>query len=312
MAQIIQTVNPPVICTDQTTVKPVITCVEGAPNLKKMQAVTVVTGQAALIEYTMRDGNGDPVDLRPCLQAGGTVELRLREAVIGMYPGQPGVIIPCTLPDPPGDGSDGRVLAQLTQKAVAFPGISRADFGMLDAAGHLLFNNEIFLVVNRSQYGEPAGVAPWPFGPPTIPEIRLHLRDSAPEDNLWLGVQEFDLAELAACIERPIHYFNESPPPIYQIFSTANFPARHHYLEAIIGCLYQMASLHYARVHLPYQQQQGLTVDDKKKAEQYAAIGKEKWEEWKNWVRHKKIQFNATASFQSIGSPYYGNLWWNT
>lgn len=301
-----QEVSVPVTCPEQLIVTPQITCVEGKPNLRKMQAVSVVVGQKATIRYVMRDQSGDPVDLSQCMALGATVELRIREAI--MLNPYDGVTIQGSVVNLITNGADGEVQATLSKEVVAYPGISRCEFGILDASGNLIFSNEFFLIVNRGQFSQ----APYqvqPLGPPTLPEIRLHLRDSDPADNLWLGVQEFDMAEIAACVERPIHYFNEAPPPVYQRFNTANFPARYFYLEAIVGCLYSMASLHYMRVHLPYQQNQGLTVDDKNKAQEYAAEGKQRWEEWKNWVRHKKIQINAAAAFQTVGSPYWGTTW---
>lgn len=292
-------------CPDQLIVTPAITCVEGQPNLRKMQAVSVVTGQLATIQYTMRSQNGDPVDLSLCMAAGSTIVLKIREAIMMDSNSNPGVTIICSIVNLITNGADGVVQATLTSDVVAYPGISRCEFGVLDINGNLIFSNEMFLIVNRGQFANQVSR----LGPPTLPEIRLHLRDSDPTDNLWLAVTEFDMAEIAACIERPIHYFNEAPPPINQKFNTANFPGRYFYLEAIVGCLYQMATLHYARVHLPYQQQQGLTVDDKNKMEQYDAVGKQRWEEWKNWVRHKKIQLNAAAAFRTFGSPYWGTSW---
>lgn len=308
----VQEIQTPAQCPDQLIVTPSITCVEGKPNLRKMQGVSIVTGQLATIRYTMRDINGDPVDLSLCMAAGSVVKLRVREA-IEMCDWQQATISGSVV-DLSTNGADGVVQATLTEPVTHLPGIYRCEFAILSndtPQANLIFSNEFFLIVNRGQF------ANIPFnhvrtqGPPTLPEIRLHLRDSDPADNLWLGVQEFDTAEIAACIERPIHYFNEAPPPINQRFNTSNFPSRYFYLEAIVGCLYQMAAIHYMRTHLPYQQQQGLSIDDKNKAEQYAAEGKQRWEEWKNWVRHKKVQINAAAAFQSMGSPYWGTIWNN-
>ena len=300
-----QEVQLPAQCPDQLIVTPQITCVEGKPNLRKMQAVSITAGQLATVQYTMRDPNGDPVDLSECLAAGATVVLKLIEAMMAR---NCVITIDGSVVNLVTNGADGVVQATLTQPAVSIPGIYRCSFGIVDINGNPVFTNEFFLIVNRS----PFITSPYSLnslGPPTLPEIRLHIRDSDPNDNLWLGVQEFDMAEIAACTERPIHYFNEAPPPINQKFTTANFPSRYFYLEAIVGCLYQMAADHYMRVHLPYQQQQGLTVDDKNKAQEYSAEGKQRWEEWKNWVRHKKVQLNAAAAFQSNGSPYWGNVW---
>lgn len=298
-------------CPEQLIVTPTITCVEGKPNLRKMQGVSIVTGQLATIRYTMRDQNGDPVDLSLCLAAGAVIKLRVREA-IEMCNWQEATI-DASVVDLITNGADGVVQATLTKPVTHLPGIYRCEFAILSDStpqAYLIFSNEFFLIVNRGQFAHTPFNKVHTQGPPTLPEIRLHLRDSDPVDNLWLGVQEFDTAEIAACIERPIHFFNEAPPPINQRFNTSNFPSRYFYLEAIVGCLYQMAAVHYMRVHLPYQQGQGgLTVDDKNKAQEYSAEGKARWEEWKNWVRHKKVQLNAASAFRSMGSPYWGTIW---
>lgn len=279
--------------------------VDGQDIRTRIQAVSVAVGQKAVVQHVMRDLNGDPVDLEPCVPP-GEVRLRIRE-VTSFHSSNPGVELACTLVNPP--GNDGLVETTLDADTVAFPGISKAEFALLTDAvpPEVVFTNGIYIVVNRGQWGDPSNLQD--TGPPTIPEIRLHLRDSAPEDNLWLGITEFDLAEIAACIERPILYFNESRPPLKIRYTTSNFPYRYYWLEGITSCLYNLASLHYNRVHLPYQQQGGLMVDDKNKFQQYAAIADKRWEEYKDWVQKVKVAINAMGAIQVVSSPYYSTLW---
>jgi hypothetical protein len=124
------------------------------------------------------------------------------------------------------------------QGVLAMPGISFMDFGAFDVAGNLVFTDQGYLIVNRSRWGATSS----DMGPPSIAEIRLHIRDSDPTDALWRGVIEFDAAEMAACIERPIRYFNEALPPLSTVkYNTANFPFRHNWLNGIVACLYEMA-----------------------------------------------------------------------
>jgi hypothetical protein len=181
------------------------------------------------------------------------------------------------------------------------------EIGISDENGNIIFINQGYLCVNRSLW-TPNGLTGFGSGPPTLAEIRLALRDSSPADNLWLGVEEFDLAEVVACIERPILYWNESPPPIPQKYNTATFPWRYYWLAGICGCLYKIAESHYMRVHLPYQAG-GVSVDDKNKFREYGAKGDKFWDEYRQWTQWKKVQLNAEAAVQSVGSPYYGWSW---
>lgn len=296
-------VNVPPTAASQQILVPQTTLVEGKPNYRKIQAVEVNAGMASLIKWTMKSPNGDPVDLTDAAANGATAQARLREAAdwsLGIWP--PQLVIPGTISNP----AAGEVDIQLTQDAVAVPGITWVEIGIMDAAGNLMFSNQFYLVVNRSMWS--AAIPNAPAGPPSIAEIRLAIRDSAPEDNLWLEVTEWDLAEIASCIERPVLYWNESPPPIPQRYNTTTFPYRYYWMGGIVGLLYLMAEAHYMRVHLPYQAG-GISVDDKNKFQIYGQKGRQMWEEYKQWVQWKKVQLNCENAVMSVGSPYYGWSW---
>ena len=300
-----------VVCTDQLTVRPVVSVnVEGTPILKRPRGVQVAQGQAAKIRYTLLDQNGDPVDLGPCLLAGGQVQARMHETNLISPPDY--VQVDCTIvnnsdTDP---GGDGCIEMQLPADVVAFPGITRIEFALVDNAENVIFTNWIYLVVNRGQWGQDGSLTNI-GGPLTIAEVKLFLRDSDPADNLWLGIEEFDIAEIAACIQLPIDYFNNSQPPLHMHWNTANFPWRYYWLQGTCAQLYKMAARHYSRVHLPYQQQAGLQIDDKNKAKEYQAMYQADWEEFKDWVLRKKVSINAWGAVQTVGSPYMGIQWSN-
>lgn len=288
-----------VSCLTQTTSTPEITIVSGSPSLARRRAIEVVQGQANNINFTIHNLKGDPIDLSLCDDI--HVELRIREVLSMNSTSNPGVTIAGNILD----ATTGLVEAQLTDEVVAMPGISLAEFGVLNEDDQLLFSNQFYLVVNRGQFASEVVNQ----GPPSVAEIRLHLRDSDPADNLWLGLTEFDLAEIAACIERPILYWNEAPPPIRRRYNTSNFPFRYHWLEGIVACLYQLAAAHYRRVHLPHSSA-GLSIDDKNKSQEYEEIGRRRWDEYKSWVQWKKVQFNAVAAMQITGSPYNAGYGW--
>ena len=56
-------VNVPPTAADQKILIPTTTLVEGKPNYRKLQAVEVNAGMEALVKWTMKSPNGDPVDL---------------------------------------------------------------------------------------------------------------------------------------------------------------------------------------------------------------------------------------------------------
>lgn len=279
---------------DQKYVNPEITLVEGKPSWKRMKALEVKSGQTNIVNWIMVDKNGDPVNFSDI--TGAKTAAKIREALSYSPTTQPVTINGTVV-----DATEGKVSFQLTEDVVKYPGISIMEAAILDISDNIVFSNDFWLIVNRSNWSDIN--ADDQSGPPTIAEIRLHLRDSSPEDNLWRDVEEFDPAEIAACIVRPVMYWNEAQPPIDLKFNTSNFPFRFNWLNGIVACLYQLAARWYRRVHLPYSAG-GLSVDDKNKSQEYEAIGQKLWEEYKIWVLHKKVQLNADSAWGSVGSPY--------
>jgi hypothetical protein len=275
----------------QKFVTPETTFVEGKPSWKRLKSVECKTGNPITINWTMLDKNGDPVNFSDITNA--TAKAKIRET-LSINPTNPGIEIICNIID----ATTGRVDIPLNQDVVRYPGVSVVEVAIFNQTGEIVFSNEFWLVINRSQWSSDVV-----SGPPTIAEIRLHLRDSSPEDNLWRDIEEFDLAEIAACISRPVMYWNESPPPIDLIYNTSNFPFRYNWLNGITACLYQLAARWYRRVHLPYSAG-GVSIDDKNKSQEYELIGQKLWEEYKIWVLHKKVQINADSAWGSVSSPY--------
>jgi hypothetical protein len=292
--------------TQQTILTPSITQVEGTPVPAKMQAVQCNMGTSPTFQWTFVDPIGNPLDVNDLVAAGYTPQLRLLESLSQSGSASPTVIAATFVNPPIVTVPLNLVQAQIPLAYTQFPGISLAEWSMINlTTGAVAFTNMAFLVVNNGLYANGVTVQ----GTPMIPEIRLWLRDSDPAGNLWLGTFEWDLAEIAACIARPIMYFNEAPPPIDQQYNTANFPWRSHWLDAICGYLMRMSADWYRRVHLPYQAG-GLTIDDKNKFQQYDARGQELIKKWEEWVQWKKVELNANAAYQTIGSSYSNFGWY--
>lgn len=133
----------------------------------------------------------------------------------------------------------------------------------------------------------------------TLPELRLAIRDVCPEINFLLDAKEYDEHELMWAIRRPIEYWNEIPPPV-RTFSMEDFPFRYHWLEASVGELMRMVAVWMRRNDLDYSAA-GLTVADTKKWPDYMKLGMERLNEYKAFVRQKKIEINIQGGFQQMG-----------
>jgi len=138
-----------------------------------------------------------------------------------------------------------------------------------------------------------------PGGTITLPEIRLALRDTCPEMNFLLDAKEYDDIELMWAIRRPIEYWNEVPPPV-RIYSMEDFPFRYHWMEAVVGEVMRMVATWMRRNDLDYSAA-GLTVADTKKWPDYMKMGMDRLNEYKEFVRQKKIEINIEGGFQRIG-----------
>lgn len=181
--------------------------------------------------------------------------------------------------------------------------------GTVLTAGQQLVR-EVVVVLSCTHYlfVEPGlhGVGGERTGPPSLAEVRLHLRDY-PENNMLLDEYEFDESEIALAIVRPIEYFNERPPPLSQRYSTTDFPYRYYWLEGICWQLFLSAANWYRRNRMPYQAG-GLAVDDTNKEKEYLQAAQIYGQSYQDWVKLEKVRINMEAGFGCFGSDY-GRRW---
>jgi hypothetical protein len=299
---------PAVSALGQNVITAQVSTANAQPLLSRMRAITVSQGQCAVVSWQMQDKDGNPVDLTPCFpevqipeNPTYAVVLRIKEQIMlgsNLAPKQ----VTATVTD----ASKGKIEVELTKDMVAYAGIFYAEAALVvvtpnqSANPCVVFSNIFSLIITRSTFGT-AEVG----GPPTIAEIRLHLRDSAPAESFLLDSLMFDDAEIALAITRPIQYWNEVPPPI-GIFTTQNFPFRYHWLEGICANLFLMVAEQYRRNQLTYSAA-GLAVDDQNKEGSYERAGQTRWQAYREWVRTKKAEINLEGGYGEIGSTYqYG------
>ena len=133
----------------------------------------------------------------------------------------------------------------------------------------------------------------------TISEIRMSIRDVDPEANFLLDALEFSRQEIALCMRRCIDYWNEALPPV-SIYKTTNFPWRYQYSRAVVSQLYFMAAQHKLRNDLDYTAG-GVTVKDTLSYQAYQKLADYLWDEWRQWVKAKKLNINIMGGFGYLG-----------
>lgn len=300
----VATVNP-VSCTGQNVISADVSKVNGAAVSTRIRAISIAQGTTSEVRWQMHDKDGAPLNLTPCFPDLSVPELdfdvvfRMKE-YIGSGNQRPVFEMPATI----SDRATGQVTVALTEDMTKLPGIYYADFCLVrNQTGQpreILLVNTLYLVINRSTlYDEATDYG----GPPSIAEIRLHLRDSSPAESFLLDNLMFDDAEIALAISRPVQYWNEVPPPLNQTYTTQNFPFRYHWLEGICANLFFMVAEQFRRNQLPYTAG-GVSVDDQNKEANYERAGQMRWQAYKEWVRATKAAINLEGCWGSVTSNY--------
>jgi len=275
----------------------------------KRRGVQISQGQYANIVMEMRDPQGNVVDLTPfSLPLSIPTEqvlVRFGEAVYATTGVSGNAAI--TLEEETGeitDAASGLVQFPISTSVSELPGVYIAEVGIFSAGGHMHFSNTIYIYVNKGLFtGTSSAAAVSNFGPPTLEEIRVAIRDNGPQENLLLDDLEFDIAEIGDCVKRAVMAWNEAQPPINVFYTTRNFPFKENLLRGTIGLLFRTAGMRSFRNEFQYSAG-GLSINDQSQWKQYLPIGNEFWEEYRTWVRQKKAQFNAEAAMGSLGSAY--------
>lgn len=310
-------------CDGQNILSAPISTVYKTPLLNRMRAIPVHGGQQAIVKWQMHDGNGTPVDLTECLdcpasepisvslgsseqslgsacRAPYALKLRVRENIsVGRSSYDPARFeVPAYI----SDAATGEVRAVLTKQHTNEPGVYFAELALVgeDDAGleYVLFANTFYLYIDRSMWSHRG-----PSGPPSLAEIRLHLRDSGGSENFLLDNLKFDVAEIAMAASRCVAYWNEIPPDI-RSYNTQTFPYRYHWLEGICAQLFMMVAEQFRSNNLQYSAA-GVSVNDQDKEQVYERAAAARQEVWTTFVRRKKSELNLEAGYGEVGSPYF-------
>lgn len=304
-------------CNVQNTIPPKQTAIDGCLVLPKLQCHEVQMAQDARLIWNFKNQEGELINLinctNECSQSNEsadaafdvigtpdcTVELRMREITGNSIQDK----VHCIAVSVLNAGSGLVKSASLPEEITREPGVYLEEWGVFTPDSRMLFSNQCCTFVRRGLFGLSSNSSNWNLGPPTLEEIRLAMRDNSPADNLLLGDLEFDSAEIAQAVVRPIQYWNEIPPPIRPPQTTKTFPFREMWLLGIQAYLFDMAASHYRRNHLPYNAG-GIAVDDKNKEQAYAGASNRLMQQFQGMVQAKKIEINISLFAGSVGSSY--------
>lgn len=293
----------------------------GAPVLKRTHAIEIKGEQKATIQHTMRDVNGNAVDLSNCLCEAdeGSLSSTSSESAgdcvcpyklvfrISEYLSGGG----CEFPVEVVDASAGTVQVELEPKDTQVPGVYFGEFALIECDEDLtdnatkdstvLFSNHMYVYIGRNLWNNRMNCT-GPAGPPSISEVRLHLRDTDPSESFLLDNLAFSDEEILQATWLPVQYWNEIPPPI-GTYTTTNFPFRYHWLMAISGYLFLTAAEQMRRNNLRYSAG-GVNIDDQNKEPNYEAAAQRRLDEYRTFVRRKKAEINLSNAYGGVGSDY--------
>jgi len=282
-------------------------------------AIDVPGQQRAVINYVMRDRDGNAVDLSGCLctNTDGSLgmddiedcpcEYKMVFRMVEYLSGGRGKEFEVTIED----AETGKVSVTLAPDDTQHPGVYFGEFALVicgseltDDATHdttVLFSNKLSLVVGRNMWNNRMNCDS-PAGPPSIAEIRLHLRDTHPGESYLLEGVAFSDEEILQAMWLPVQFWNETPPDIAR-FTTATFPYRYNWLMAITGYLFLTVAEHQRRNNLTYSAG-GLQINDQNREANYEGAAQRRLNEWRSFVRMKKSELNLAMGFGSVGSDY--------
>lgn len=313
----------PVSCMNQHIIVPQTPrdAVTGKTILTRTKAVEIKGQQKARIEHVMTDIHGAPVDLRNCLCLDeNSVSLsesnsecpcryklvfRMCEYLSGGGKEYEAEVV---------DGEAGKVAVNLLPEDTTLPGVYFGEFALIECDADVsdnptgdttvVFSNKLYVIVGRNLWNNRMNCVS-PAGPPSIAEVRLHLRDSSADESYLLDNVAFSDEEIAQATYLPVQYWNEIPPPI-GLFNTNSFPYRYHWLMAITGYLFLTVAEQQRRNNLAYSAG-GVQINDQNREPNYEQAADRRLKEWREFVKRKKAEINLSNAFGGVGSDYRHN-----
>lgn len=275
---------------------------EGCEVLNKIRHVVVPKGVAAVVEWQLRHPTGDAVDLTECFPTESVsvsesatdndhvIRARFSDCDGGVILERDGAV---------SDASTGKVLFAIPKGVYNESGIYVMSMGVVDkSSGTPLFLDSGLLSIETSLWGDVTKRT----APPTLSDIRNHIRDTPLENDELLSDVEFDVSEIIQAIVWPIREWNEKPPPLAP-FTCRTFPFRFHWMRAVVSELLRTAAHHYMRNNLKINHG-GVSGNFKDKYQEYLEVSQLYRQEWLTFLEQKKAEININGGFASLDSPY--------
>lgn len=194
------------------------------------------------------------------------------------------------------DADSGVVRVEVPSEVSNYPGIYVLEVGLFDENDRLTFVCPCYLFYEFSTWGDTTQ----PFGPPTLNDIRLSLRDSDIYENLLIDTHDFDIAEICHAAGRSVMFWNESLPIMSGLsYTTKTFPFREIWLKGIHFYLFQIAEEHYRRNKLKMSAG-GTSLDDKNRDKEYKIAWQERYQEFQKMVQAQKVRLNMSRAWRTI------------
>lgn len=309
----------PVSCIGQSILAPATPkdASTGKAILTRTFAVEIRGQQKATIQFTMRDRQGTPVDLSHCAcEPDGSLSLsvsdsdsdddgtpecmyrlvfRMAEYLSGGGKEYAARYV---------DAKNGVVAVDLMPDDTKLPGIYFGEFALVEedidpttGDSVVVFSNKFYVNIGRNLWNNRMHCQN-PLGPPSISEVRMFLRDSSSDESYLLDNVAFTDEEIMQATWMPIAYWNETPPPV-AYHSTATFPYRYNWLMAITGYLFLIVAEQQRRNNLQYSAA-GVQVNDQNREMNYEQAAQNKLNDWKLFVRAKKVEINLANAYGGI------------
>lgn len=209
------------------------------------------------------------------------------------------------------DYADGMVVFHLDENHATKVGMYLAEIGYF-RGDTLITRWPVYVIIEPSVFGGPSNAPGFSFGGMiTVPEIRLFLRDTMPEDNYLLDEREFSDIELMHCIRAPIDRWNSTLPHDRALtYNYDSFPVEYRYMwiRATMGHALEIAAADYRRNSIPTNAG-GVQLNDRDKYRQYDARAGQLLGEFNAWVEQAKYAASLGNSFGHVGS-YRCRYWY--
>lgn len=290
------------------------TRVENKPNRAKRRAVLVTQGQDVRINLDLRDEFGVAIDPNKFYEnessSSSSTELVSSSSSVAEAVTDPSSQVRVaameavrfrTKKGAPAlgtgtyDPTNKSIIFSIPENLIAVSQILTVEVAVFTSRG-IAASEQIYVWIDPSVFyaNEARGIFP------NLDELRLKIRDSAPEDNHMLKSMEYDLAEICSGIVECLHSYNTAPPPINSFLYTDTFTMDAEIFDGLMGYLYQLSWEHRARNRLAYASG-GVTVDDHWNYDLYLKLSEGYKTKYNAWIKKTRKAANALLGWGSSG-----------